>query len=72
MWYWDGTNWQEIPNITEAFRLCQQILTLTMAEFFINADAGVVDIQGAGGLTVAGQTASNFNSDQFQIECIGK
>ena len=53
-WYWDGLAWQEIPNMGS-------IPTVSLDDAynggtFITADAGAVDIQGAGGLLVNGIT----------------
>lgn len=61
-WYWDDTanQWREIPNMTS-------IPSVSLDDaydggIFINADAGAVDIQGAGGLTVNGITGIGTTS----------
>ncbi|MCB0754835.1 MAG: tail fiber domain-containing protein [Flavobacteriales bacterium] len=61
-WYWDDTAnvWREIPNMTS-------IPSVSLDDaynggIFITADAGAVDIQGAGGLTVNGATGLGTTS----------
>lgn len=72
-WYWDGTVWQEIPNTSGI------VTTLDGAYDgggsglgrIITADAGAVDIQGAGGILVTGKSAFGTSVDaNYQLSVL--
>jgi hypothetical protein len=54
-WYWDGGTWQEVPNVANTGNTLDEAYDEGGAGSgrTINADAGDVEIQGAGDLTVA-------------------
>ncbi|MFM1876686.1 MAG: hypothetical protein RL266_2423 [Bacteroidota bacterium] len=60
-WYWDGTAWQEIPNMGSVPAV--SLDDAYNGGTFITADAGAVDIQGAGGLLVTGKSAFGTTVD---------
>ena len=68
-WYWDGAMWQEIPNTNSI-----PAVSLDDAYdggIFITADAGAVDIQGAGGLTVNGSVGIGNTAPDYELDVSG-
>ncbi|MDB4656180.1 hypothetical protein OAE48_04950, partial [Flavobacteriales bacterium] len=68
-WYWDGAAWNEIPNMGSI-----PAVSLDDAYdggIFINADAGAVDIQGAGGLTVNGSVGIGNAAPDYELDVSG-
>ncbi len=68
-WYWDGTAWQEIPNVSESGNTLDEAYDEGGAGSgrVITGDAGAVDIQGVGGLLVNGNVGVGTTSQAQKL-----